>query len=145
MQVERWLKEVKVTANSPASVGGFKIYDPDFHNQTITKQLDDKGNYKGGVVFRFWYNKKDEKRRKKIARLVNDQETTAAIDKVFCRDTIQKYIPINNDEVKGFIDRYKPGLAVFRANSFNLLLYLNQAYKDFGKLPKEERLRATIF
>jgi hypothetical protein len=143
-QIERLLSEVKVNANN-AAAKTFQHQDPDFHNQTFKKQLDKEGNYKGGVMFRLWYWKKDEKQRKKIEKLIDDEQTAVTIDRFFCKDTIQKYVPVADEEINSFIDRYKPGLVDFRASSFNLLLYLNTAYKKFTLLSKDERMRYEVF
>ncbi|GAA4336407.1 hypothetical protein GCM10023149_45120 [Mucilaginibacter gynuensis] len=145
LQIERWLAGVKINANKAVSTKTFQYQDPDFHNQTVKKQMDDDGNYKGGLSLRLWYWKKDEKRKKKIEKLINDEETAINIDRVFCKDTVQKYIPVGDEEINSFIKRYKPSLAVFQANSFNLLLYLNSAYKNFKTLSKDERIRSELF
>jgi len=58
---EHLLKEVKVNSNNVAPTSSFGSYDPDFHNQTVAKQFDANGNYIGGVIFRIWYWKKDER------------------------------------------------------------------------------------
>ena len=101
--------------------------------------MDDKGNYTGGVVFRFWYWKKDEHKKKKLEQ---EQQADAAYQRiavVFCRDTVLKYLPLKNEEVSGFILRYTPGTEEFMSSGFNLALYLNKCYKAYKELPLEER------
>jgi hypothetical protein len=135
---KHFLKEVKVNANNAGTTRHFNNYDPDFHNQTVRNQMDNKGNYTGGVIFRFWYWKKDERKRKKLEQ---EQKTNAAyqrISEVFCKDTVLKYLPLKNEEVSGFLLRYTPGTKEFMAPGFNLALYLNKCYKAYKGLSLEE-------
>lgn len=141
---EHLLKEVKINANNTAPVGGFGMYDPDFHNQTIAKQFDDKGNYKGGVIFRIWYWKKDEKKRAKNEQTLKVDAAYETIHAVFCRDTLLKYLPLKKEEVDGFIARYSPGTEEFMSPGFNMAYYLNKCYKQYKELPLEAPLSTPM-
>ncbi len=132
---EYLLKEVKVNAGNVARSGGFSGYDPDFHGQTITKQFDEKGRYKGGVVFRVWYWKKDEKKRAKREQTIRADAAYQKRAEVFCSDTILKYLPLKKEDVNTFIARYSPGMEEFMSPGFNLALYLNQCYKAYKQGP----------
>ncbi|SDP99140.1 hypothetical protein SAMN05428975_4921 [Mucilaginibacter sp. OK268] len=145
MPQEHILKEVKIDANSIGSVGSFNFYDPDFHNQTVAKQFDDKGNYKGGVIFRFWYWKKDERKRKKKEQLLKTDSVSRKIDKVFCRDTVLKYLPLKSGEVSGFILRYSPGIEEFSSPEFNLPRYLSKCYREYKELLLNDRTKSPTF
>lgn len=136
------LNEVKV---STPQVRNFGFYDPDFHGQTVAKLRDDKGHYKGGIAIRLWWWKKDERKRKKYEQMVMDDNTRLEIAKTFAPDNLAKYLPLKNTELANFSMRYMPPVSVVRAQSFNLLLYLNNCYKEFIKLPTEERTTTDIF
>jgi len=142
---EHLLKEVKVNADNMAPVSNLGSYDPDFHNQTVAKQFDDKGNYKGGIVFRIWYWKKDEKKRAKNEQTLETDAAYQEIHEVFCRDTLLKYLPLKKEEVDGFIARYSPGTEEYMSPGFNMALYLNKCYKEFKELPVEDRVKSPVF
>jgi len=141
---EHLLNEVKVNADNVAPTASFGSYDPDYHNQTVAKQLDDKGNYKGGVIFRIWYWKKDEKKRAKDEQTQKTDAAYQQIHEVFCRDTLLKYLPLKKEEVAGFISRYSPGTEEYMSPGFSMALYLNKCYKEFEVLPLEERVKGTV-
>jgi hypothetical protein len=133
------LKNVNVTTIQ--GPGSFAVYDPLFHGQTVTYQTDAGGRPKGGVVFRFWYWKKDERRKKRNERREKEGRLNAQIDTVFTAAHLSKYLTLNNAEMNRFIQLYKPSTAVYFDNDFNLLDYLQQCTKKFSELPLEERNR----
>jgi len=133
------LKDVKINADNTAPTGGFSRYDPDFHNQTVQKQMDDKGNYIGGLTFRIWDSKKEEKKRAKEDRLLKEDAAYGQVSHIFCRDTIVKYLPLKKDEISGFLLRYSPSVEEYMSPGFNLVLYLNKCYKEYKELPLEDR------
>jgi hypothetical protein len=142
---EHLLKEVKVNANNVAAAGSFRSYDPDFHNQTVAKQFDDQGNYKGGVIFRIWYWKKDEKKKAKNEQTLKADAAYQTIHAIFCRDTLLKYLPLKKEEVDGFIARYSPGIEEFMSPGFNMAFYLNKCYKEYKELPLEDCVKSPVF
>lgn len=141
-EVKVTTSEATVTPNQPAS---FSFYNPDFHGQTIAKLTDDKGNYKGGIAIRLWWWKKDGRRQKKLEQQAIDDNVQLEISKAFASANLAKYLPLKNAELTGFSARYMPTAAAVRADSFNLLLYLNACYKEFIKLPPEQRTAPDIF
>jgi hypothetical protein len=120
------------------------IADPEFHNQTMVYQRDADGHIKGGVAFRIWSNKSGEKKRAKMAKMQQNEETKLEIARVFTSNTIKQYLPLKPDEMDGFITRYIPSVKVYRANNFNLLFYLNNCYKEFVKLPPQQRVMQKL-
>lgn len=136
------LNEVRIIT---PQVQSFGFYNPDFHGQTVAKLTDDKGNYKGGIAIRLWWWKKDERQRKKMEQMAIDEKLQLEIAKTFAPGNLAKYLPLKNPELVNFSIRYMPAVSVVRTKSFNLLAYLNDCYKEFIKLPPEERTASDIF
>jgi len=130
------LKDVKVTSMDGPSTA---IYDPNYHGQTTNYQTDKNGNLKGGVNFRFWYWKKDEHKKNKLKKMLEDEQTYAEIDKAFNPQIVAGFVPLKGVELKSFIYTYTPTIKVYRANNFNMADYLNACYKKFIQLPAEKR------
>jgi len=135
------LKEVKVTTPQAKS---FNFYNPDFHGQTVTKLLDDKGNYKGGIAIRLWWNN-DKRNQKKREQQEMDKKMQIEIDRTFAPANLARYLPLKNVELANFRAMYIPNAAIVKAKNFNLLLYLNDCYKEFMKLPPQDRMAPDIF
>ena len=131
------LKQVNVSTQEIK--GSFRSYDPDFHGQTITKQLDANGNYKGGIVIRIWSNKKEEHKQAKLQQLELTDRVERIIDTVFSVENLARFLPLKGDDLVSFRIRYMPAVKQYLNNDFNLITYLNACYKKFIALPPAER------
>jgi hypothetical protein len=103
--------------------------------------MDDKGNYNGGVVFRFGIGKKTKKEERKMTKYGKQILLIEGYPRFFCRDTILKYLPLKCGEINGFILRYTPGNEEFMLPGFNLALYLNKCYKAYKELPLQDSIK----
>lgn len=133
---EHVLKDVKVTSMDGPSMA---VYNPYFHGQTVAYQTDKNGNFIGGVNFRFWYWKKDERKRNKLKKMLQNEQTYAEIAKAFSPKNVANFVPLKGVELDNFINAYTPSLKVYQANNFNMADYLNACYKKFMQLPIEKR------
>ncbi|MDN3580089.1 hypothetical protein [Mucilaginibacter flavus] len=131
------LSEVKVTATEATHTGSFQ--SPDFHNQTVVYQRDEKGNYKGGVAIRLSYFKKDEHKREKQAAFLKDQEQQDQIAQVFNAKKISEYLPLKGKDMDDFLILYTPSPKTYFTPAFNLAAYLDTSYKEFIKIPADQR------
>jgi hypothetical protein len=144
--LQHMLNEVEVTGKGAINPSIMKQpKDPDFHNQTMTYQRNTDGSVKGGINLRVWSNKKTENDAKKKEKQDKDDKITAQIQQAFSKESIEKYVPLKDQELHSFIMRYSPDIETFTSSEFNLALYLNKCYKEFLKLTPEERLKASIF
>jgi hypothetical protein len=114
-------------------------YDPQFHGQTMVYQRDADLNYKGGMIFRLWYWKKDTKKREQREQLIKEQKMQTEIARIFKPKVIGKYVPLKNDELNDFISLYTPAPNIYFGKDFNLAGYLNNCYKAYLQLPSEKR------
>jgi len=130
------LKDVKVTSMDGPSMA---IYDPNFHGQTTNYQTDKNGNFKGGVNFRFWYWKKDERKKEKLRKLLQNEQLYNDIASAFTAKNVAGYIPLKGAELDSFIRMYIPSIKVYTASNFNMAEYLNNSYKKFMLLTAEKR------
>ena len=130
------LKDVKVTSMDGPSMA---IYDPYFHGQTTAYQTDANGNFKGGVNLRFWYWKKDERKKNRREKMQKDEKVRKEIAKVFSAKRLAAFIPLKDAEMEAFIRLYTPAVNVYLANDFVLPQYLNNCYKKFMQLSPEKR------
>jgi hypothetical protein len=133
---EHMLKDVKVTSMDGPSMA---IYDPYFHGQTTAYQTDKNGNFKGGVKFRLWYWKKDEHKRDKLKKMLQNEQIYAEIARAFTPENVTNFVQLKGAELDNFIRMYTPSLKVYTANTFNLTDYLNACYKKFMLLPTQKR------
>jgi len=131
------LNQVNVTATEALHTGSLKATD--LHNQTVVYQKDKRGNYTGGVVIRLHYFNKDEKRRKKQAAFLKNQEQQDEVAKVFSADNIAGYLPLKGKDMDDFLIMYTPSPQTYFSNSFNLAAYLDTSYKAFLKIPADQR------
>ena len=142
------LKQVDVH-NQEIKTGSFqdtsKSKSPfEYHGQSMIYQRDENGNLKGGVAFRIWSNHSGERKRKKLEKFHNDEETRLQIDRIFSPQNLTKYLPLKPEELGSFKSRYIPTVKVFTANDFNLVAYLSACYKEFIKLPPQKRLADSL-
>jgi hypothetical protein len=130
------LKEVTVT-NQEINTKGW--VDPTLTGKPVAYLRDEKGNFKGGIALRFGYGKgKQDKETELLQKEAAKDEVTG----VFNAENIGKYVPLKGQELDNFIVMYTPPVKVFKSKSFNLLIYINNSYKEFMKLPAEKRQAA---
>src|ERR1700749_651436 len=107
------LDEVKVTNDTLKLRGGGGFTDPDFHGQTMIYQRDPKtGYYKGGVIFRLWWWKKDEHKRAKLEEQLKEQREQDELNKIFVPAIVGKYVPLKGKDMDDFIALYTPDVKV---------------------------------
>jgi hypothetical protein len=114
-------------------------YDPQFHGQPMVYQRDKEGNYKGGIVLRMWYWKKDEKKKARLQQKLKDFEAMDRIYQLFSAKNLTKYIPLQEEDMENFIALYTPTLKEYKQNGFNAIDYINMSYKKYMALPPEKR------
>jgi len=134
------LDEVRVTNDTLRLRGGGGFTDPEFHGQSMIYQRDPKtGYYKGGVIFRLWYWKKDEHKRARLAEELKEQREQDEVNKVFVSSIVGKYVPLKGKDLDDFITLYTPDIKVYYHDKFNLAMYLNDCYAKYLKLPQDKR------
>ncbi|WP_407427491.1 carboxypeptidase-like regulatory domain-containing protein [Arcticibacter sp.] len=124
----RHLNTSPSTWQSPAFRGQSMVY---------TKEYDDPSA--GGVVFRVWYWKKDEKRRNKRLEAERIRSVEGRIRDIFSPLNISLYVPLRGEDLNNFIWHYTPSPETFTHPNFELLLYLNDSYKKFQQLPASDK------
>ncbi|WP_428330408.1 hypothetical protein [Mucilaginibacter sp.] len=142
------LKQVTITDTSGrafANKNAVQKYDPEFHNQTVVYQRDEKGNYKGGIALRLHYWKKDEHKKQKQAQTEKDQAMSEHISTVFTAEAIAQYVPLKGKDMDNFILLYIPDVKTYTSKSFNLLSYLNACYKEWLTLTPEQQKAGHLF
>lgn len=151
--LQHLLNEVEINGKGLGGVNqsAFKQpKDPQFHNQTMNYQRDvdrpgGSGAIKGGINLRIWSNKKNENDAKKRELEAKNDKITAQIQQAFSKESIEKYVPLKDQELHSFVMRYSPDIATFTSEDFNLASYISKCYKEFVKLSPEERLKTSIF
>lgn len=131
------LQPVNITTTETKNLNTY--YDPLYHGQSVVYARDKKGYAKGGIIWRIWYWKKDEKKKAKLEAKQRQFDIMYNISLVFTPKTIGKYVPLTGPELDRFITLYTPTPAVYTANDFNLVNYLNDCYKKYQALPPEKR------
>jgi len=134
------LKEVKVNTITGVNVGLVKGGTPEFHNQTVVYQRDERGFYKGGVAFRVFSSKGGERKRQADAQKEYTEAVRQDIDKVFSPKNLANYLPLKPDELEGFKMNYVPSVATYISPRFNLMAYIDSCYGVFKTLPAEQRV-----
>ena len=107
--------------------------------QNVTYQRNPDGSPKGGLVFRLSYWNKDSKKERRALRKLKDFELQEEIDRVFSLAFISQYTPLRGVELNDFRSLYRPSVQLYKSPGFDLLLYLNDVYKEFKTLPPEKR------
>lgn len=130
------LNEVAITG---VKMNAGSMIDTEFHGQTVRYQYNEGGSRKGGLVFRLWYWNKDSKKKRRSQRCVKNLELMEEIDRVFNSAFIAKHTPLKGSELLDFKDLYRPTVKLYQSPGFNLLLYLNDSYKEFKSLAPEKR------
>jgi hypothetical protein len=128
------LKEVKIQ-NTTTKLGSLK--DPYLHNQPLRYKTDVNGDVVGGIALKFGYGKSSAE--KKAEELAYKQLVTQEIDKDFSIDNVSKYVPLKGTPLKQFTALYRPTVREYKAQGFDLAVYLNDSYKKFVLLSPEER------
>ncbi|SIR11807.1 hypothetical protein SAMN05421821_105105 [Mucilaginibacter lappiensis] len=134
------LQEVKVTS-SELHTGSLKAAPSKgpFNSETVLYQTDAAGRPIGGIKIMIHDWNKDENRRIREQQFLLDEDEKVQISKVFSPENIQNYLPISNQELKNFITLYIPSIKTYNSKGFNLLDYLTSSYKEFLKIPAEQR------
>lgn len=130
------LKQVNVVAVTPPKIN---TYDRFYHGQSMVLKRDKLGRPLGGFIIRVWYWKKDEHKKAKLEAQQHTYELTDRITAVFTPQIIGKYVPLKNQELDDFIEMYTPDVKAYSANSFQLVVYLNDCYKKYQQLPLDKR------
>jgi hypothetical protein len=111
-------------------------------SNTVKYQRDDSGNYKGGVLFKIPDGGPTPRQREaKIAAKEKDQEK---IRRVFNADSLQRYLPLRGQEMTNFVIMYMPDANTFFDPQFSLVPYLNTSYREFMKIPEDERKSKSL-
>lgn len=131
------LGEVKVVTDSTKNFNTY--YDPAFHGQTVVYQRDANMNYTGGIAIRLSYWKKDEHKRERLAKELQEEKDRDQVAKVFSPKNIGQYVPLKGKDMDDFLILYTPTTKVYFAGGFNLTTYLNDCYKKYLKLPEDKR------
>jgi hypothetical protein len=130
------LNEVTVSSAAPR-LG--ELRHPEFHGQTVVYQRDDNGFFKGGLAFRISYWNKDTKKERRAHKRLKQAELQSEIYTLFSPIEMAKYIPLKGQDLQNFIDLYRPSVDMYRSGEFNLLLYLNEKYREYLALPEDKR------
>lgn len=124
----RHLKTFPSSWQSPAFRGQSMVYRNEYDDPTA-----------GGVVFRIWYWKKDEKRRKNRLKAEKMLSADRHIREIFSPLNLSLYIPLKGSDLDSFIWHYTPTPEIFSSPNFELLLYLNESYKKYQRLTAAEK------
>jgi hypothetical protein len=138
----RLLDEVKVTTDSTKNLNTY--YDPMFHGQTVIYSHDGNFQPTGGITIRIWDSKKDEHKREKLEKELQDQQVQDRINRVFTPVSVAKYVPLRGKDLDDFIALYTPTVKEYNSNDFVLAVYLNDCYKKYLKLPEDKRHPAKL-
>lgn len=134
------LKEVKIT-NQQIKEGraGFTTQQEKglLGSKRVLYQTDSVGNYKGGLKIPI-FDGQDTK-RKHEERVAESERQKSEIEKVFSPENLKKYLPITGQEMLNFIILYMPDKNTYFAPDFDLTTYLSDSYKEFMKIPEEQR------
>ncbi|HEY9535748.1 MAG TPA: hypothetical protein VIQ77_14525 [Mucilaginibacter sp.] len=99
----------------------------------------------GGLKVKIFDSHSGQKKREKLQKLEEDGEKYREIAAAFNEETVKKYIPLNGQELKNFIQKYMPDVDTYFSNSFNMGVYINDSYKEFLKIPEDKRKSPTYF
>jgi hypothetical protein len=126
--VTNQLDQVNITTTETKNMNTY--YDPMFHGQPVVYARDKDLNYKGGIVLRLWYWKKDGKKRARLEALEKKYATMDKITAVFKPEIIAQYLPLTGDDLTNFINLYTPTPKIFKKKDFILVNYLNACIKN---------------
>jgi hypothetical protein len=110
-----------------------------FGGQTVVYSRDADGNYKGGLSMNLFDSHSNAKKRAKAIQLGKDEDIKQKITSEFSADNLKDYLPLKGQEMTNFIIMYTPTIEAYTDPAFNLVVYIDSCYKEFLKIPKEQR------
>ncbi|MGZ3757177.1 MAG: hypothetical protein ACXVAY_12725 [Mucilaginibacter sp.] len=135
---DKMLKGVTIV-NKETNLGSMAVpAATPFGGKSVRYQTDASGNNKGGLALSLPGFNGDLKKKARDAKRERDGETETQIDRLFSPENLQKYIPIRDQQLANFILLYRPSVEVYQ-DKFNFMLYLDDCYKKFVKIPIEQR------
>jgi hypothetical protein len=138
MPLNNELQPVNITTTVTKNMNTY--YDPLYHGQSVVYARDKKGYQTGGIIWRIWYWKKDEKKKARLEAKQRKYDMMYNISLIFTPQKIGKYVPLTGPELDNFILLYTPTPEVYSSNDFNLINYLNACYKKYQALPPDKRV-----
>jgi hypothetical protein len=138
------LKEVTITNQTVKGNAGFTTQEDKgvLGSHVVKYQRDDSGNYKGGVTFRIPDG--SDSKRKHEEKVTQKERQQEKIRKVFNADSLKRYLPITGQEMQNFVTMYIPDIDTYFSFDFNLVAYLNRCYREFLKIPEEDRKSKSL-
>jgi hypothetical protein len=143
------LDEVKVSDQQIKNgAAGFKTQKDTgvFGSNVVKYQRNDdgpnKGSYKGGVTFKIPDG--GETQRQHEAKVEAKQKDQDRIRRVFNPDTLKKYVSLTGQEMINFVIMYTPDAKTFFDPQFNIITYVNASYREFMKIPEEDRKSKSL-
>ncbi len=139
------LKEVKITG-AEVNKNAFSMPPPlsPFGGKVVRYQTDAAGNPIGGLKFNIFDSHKDARKRAQARGLEIDGQRQLEIAKIFNVKNLQTYLPIKGQEMENFVILYTPDPAIWYSSKFNPMLYINDSYKKFLRIPAEKRQSKTF-
>jgi hypothetical protein len=124
---------IKSTKMSLGYLGLEPLLAP-FGGETLVYTIDKNRNYVGGVTLKLWNKRARDKSNKNLEELQLQEK----IGQIFSAQNLKSYLPISGQEMANFIILYTPDVKAYNKIS-NLIVYLNDCYKEFIKLPIDKR------
>jgi len=136
----RSLNEVKVSAQeiTAEKFNTTPITGP-FNSKVIHYQTNDSGRNIGGIkiVIRNLGNHANKKN--KTQRFLDNEQKKEEISRVFSPENLKNYLTIRDQELRNFITLYIPDIREYTASNFNLIVYLNDCYKEIPIKKRQSR------
>ncbi len=134
------LNEVKVTGTETrlGKLSAAPTLSP-FGGHTLVYSKDDTGGYVGGLTLNVFDSHSSANKRKRDAQIGKDEHVRQEIARVFSPENLKNYVPLTGQEMDNFIILYTPSLTAYTSPDFNMTLYIDTAYKEFMKIPAEQR------
>jgi len=131
---ENMLGVVTVNSNNMGAPNAFKpAPDPLYLSKNLSYQQN------GGLSLTIPDWNKDQKKKEREEKMIDDNQTMDKIAAVFTATTVAKYIPLKGTVLDDFVALYRPDVKVFTAKDFNMANYINDCYIKFMKLPPDQR------
>jgi hypothetical protein len=139
------LNDVKVTGSETklGKLNAAPTLSP-FGGHTLVYRKDDTGGYIGGLTLNVFDSHSNANKRKRDAQIGKDEHIKQEIADVFSPENLKNYVPLTGQEMDNFIILYTPPVGTYTRSDFNLTIYLDTAYKEFLKIPAEERRSKKI-
>jgi hypothetical protein len=137
---QNMLKEVNVTGSETklGNLSAAPSLSP-FGGQTLVYQTDANGDAKGGLRLNLFDSHSGANKKKRNTLFEKDEQIKLAIARAFSPENLKNYVPISGQEMDNFIILYTPDINTYTGSDFNLAAYINHCYKEFLKIPLEER------